>query len=540
MRFFTILLLYILFQTPASAQFEYQDKALLVRFYQKNVLNEMRNKDLSSLNWELVSASTQLYKVTWSDDISIEKMENNLNSWIGNSGYISKNYKSSQRNTIPNDPSYDLQWYHKTIRSSAIWSNITGGLTGNGDTIVVAVLERNNIDFQHEDLQELIWFNKQEIPDNGIDDDGNGYIDDYLGLNARNRGDNKVTPDNHSTRVAGIIGANTNNQIGVSGINWDLRILSVSNVEYIDEILRGFEYVLNMRKKYNDTNGAEGALIVALNASFGFDKTKPADDPVFQEWCDLIEMLGQEGILTIGATANNRWDVDFVGDMPTNCTSEYFIGVTASNRIDTLDRIAAFGAQSIDLAAPGEAIFSTRTGNMYNSDSGTSFAAPMVTGAVALLYSMPDAAFSELMLSEPQIAAQHVKNAILDGVDQLPSFKNRTVTGGRLNLFGALEQFSRLGFGVLPEQILIANLHPNPVSEDLYYNIGYVGFEEHEILIFDMQGNLCYEEKKNILFVKDVQQKVNVRNLIPGVYIISIRNGKKIASGRFVKADSAE
>lgn len=540
MRFYITLLFYILIQTVVHSQVEYQDKALLVRFYNENMAIGLRQLDIATLTWESVSPSNQLFKVSWTEDIPMETMENNLNSWIGNSGYISKNYKSSQRNTIPNDPSYDLQWYHKTIQSSAIWSNITGGLTGNGDTIVAAVLEKNNIDFQHEDLQDLIWYNKQEIPENGIDDDNNGYIDDYLGLDARNQSDNKVIPDNHSTRVGGIIGANTNNQTGVSGINWNLRILSVSNVEYIDEILMGFEYILNMRKRYNDTNGEEGALIIVLNASFGFDKTKPEDDPIFQEWCDLIDMLGQEGILTIGATANNRWDVDFVGDMPTNCTSEYFIGVTASNRIDTLDRIAAFGAQSIDLAAPGEAIFSTRTDNMYNSDSGTSFGAPMVSGAVALLYSMPDTVFLNLLKAEPHIAAQNVKTAILNGVDQLSSFKNRTVTGGRLNLFGALEQFSRLGFGVLPEQILIANLHPNPVSSNLFYKIGYEGFAEHEILIFDMQGNLCHEEKKNILFIKDVEQKVNVSNLIPGVYVISIRNGKKIASGRFVKAESAE
>ncbi len=536
MRFFLLLVFGLILISESNAQQSYDPKSLVVKF------NKSLPEPVSSFvdrngTWEVLIPERNLYAFTWSSGEPASVVKERLYKTFEGVEFVTYNFKSTQRSNEPNDPSFSLQWHHKVIQSAAAWVNQTGGLTYLGDTIVVAVLEKNNIDFTHDDLQGTIRYNHGEIPGNMIDDDGNGYVDDYAGLNAKTSMNNNVSSGNHATRIGGLIGATGNNCIGVAGINWQVKILSVSEADYISDILKAFRYVLTERRRYNQSDGSVGSFVVAVNASFGFDKTKPNDDPVFSEWCDLIDELGKEGILTVGATANSRWDVDFVGDMPTNCTSPYMIGVTATTRLDTLDKAAAYGMNSIDLGAPGEALFSTRTGNTYNTESGTSYAAPLVAGAVALLYAMPDADFSMLSREKPAEAASVIREAILDGVDPLSSLQGRTVTGGRLNLFKSIESFSKLGYGVLPDKLMLLKVFPNPVNEQLNYAFQFDGNEEHEVLIADLLGRIWLVARIPMVFYPQESHQLDVSNLPAGVYLLQVRNGKKQDSVRFIKGD---
>jgi hypothetical protein len=139
-----------------------------------------------------------------------------------------------------------------------------------------------------------------------------------------------------------------------------------------------------MRQRYNQTNGAEGAFVVATNSSWGINNGNPANAPL---WCAFYDTLGAYGILNAGATANAQINVDVSGDLPTGCISDYLISVTATNNND-VRTFSGFGANTIHLGAPGEAVRTTSGSSNYTTTDGTSFATPMVAGAIALFASL--------------------------------------------------------------------------------------------------------------------------------------------------------
>jgi len=307
------------------------------------------------------------------------------------------NHLVSMRETTPDDPLFDNQWQYVNIGLSGgvadadidadlAWDIATGGITAQGDTIVVAVLD-NGMDLNHTDFGNNLWVNYAEIPDNGIDDDGNGYIDDYRGWSIISDSDDVTHGGNngHGTAVAGIIGAKGNNNIGVAGINWDVKVMVIKNNFNANEaeVLEAYTYPLQARIKYNETNGTEGAFVVATNASWGVNGGDPASAPL---WCAFYDTLGEAGILNCGATANIDINVDTDGDLPTACTSDFLVSVTNTTRSDFKVPGAGYGAISIDLGAPGQDSYTTTNNNTYDAFAGTSAATPHVTGAIALLY----------------------------------------------------------------------------------------------------------------------------------------------------------
>lgn len=354
----------------------------------------------------------------------------------------------------PNDTRYSDQWQlMNTGQLNGVvgadhnvepaWDITTGGVTVNGDTIVVAVLD-DGIDTDHEDLVGNLWRNRDEIPNNGIDDDNNGYIDDYHGWNTsgRDAGDGNVEAAenaDHGTPAAGLVGAVGNNNLGVTGINWSVRLMIIKNNfnNSEAEVLEAYSYPLEQRERYDETNGAEGAYVVATSASWGRDFGQVEDSPI---WCSIYDRLGAAGILNAGATANLDINVEEEGDLPTNCTSSYLIAVTNLSTFDVKWRAAGFGDKSIDLGAYGEDAFTTSIGNNYGYFGGTSAATPGVAGAIALLYSAPCAAFGQLLTADPAAAALRVREAILNGVRPNASLAGITVTGGRLDVAAALDE----------------------------------------------------------------------------------------------------
>ncbi len=352
---------------------------------------------------------------------------------------------------IPNDPDFSKQWQYLNTGSTGgivgadmdmelAWDITTGGLTPSGDTIVVCVID-DGINANHEDIKDNLWINYNEIPDNDIDDDNNGYVDDYRGWNVEFDDDNVYAGGGHGTPVAGIIGARGNNGKGVSGVNWNVKLMIVDyNRETEANALASYGYAYKMRKLYNETNGSKGAFVVATNASWGIDYTQANEAPL---WCAMYDALGQVGILNCGATTNSNTDVDVLGDLPTSCASEYLISVTNLNKSDLKVANAGYGRKTIDLGAYGHQSY-TVTRTAYGGFSGTSGATPHVTGLIGLLYSAPCSVFQNLVMSDPAAAALVAKDMIYHGTVANASLEGITTTGGKLNAFRAISNLLKL------------------------------------------------------------------------------------------------
>ncbi len=346
---------------------------------------------------------------------------------------------------IPNDTDFDAQWQwlntgqtggstNSDIDTDLAWDITTGGLTTAGDTIVIAIID-DGIDLTHPDFGDNLWVNQAEIPNNDLDDDNNGYIDDFLGWNIVNDNDDIGSnfAGGHGTPVAGLIGAQGDNAIGVTGVNWNVKMMIVRNDFFTDEasILESYTYVLDQRRLYNDTDGDQGAFVVATNLSIGQPFALPSTTPL---WCQFYDTLGMEGIINIAAVPDFQIDVDLSGDVPSNCTSDFLIAVTGTDASDVRN-FSAFGNSSVDLAAPGENIYTTinTINGTYGNVFGASFASPLVAGTVGLLYSAACPDFLDLAKNDPATAALLTRGFLLQGIDPIANLETETVTGGRLN-----------------------------------------------------------------------------------------------------------
>ena len=362
---------------------------------------------------------------------------------------IQKNHLLKRRTLAPNDPLLQQQWQWLNIGAhsgmdmsslSKAWDISTGGKTVLGDEIVVASIDVGVFD-QHEDLNANIWYNEAEIPGNGIDDDNNGYVDDYRGWNVVEQNDNidpedfGGSPDSHGTEILGTIGSVGNNGNGLAGVNWNVKMMNVYFNSDLNEadMIGAYGYILEQRKLYNESDGERGAFVVASNLSYGDEDLTPEETPI---WCAVYDMLGEEGILNCAATANEELDIDEIKDVPTSCPSAHMISVTATD-INDRRTFAAFGKEDIDLAAPGSRIYTT-TIDGYGPVTGTSYAAPMVAGAIALLYASPCSDLALMARTDPMGAALLAKDFLFNHVDKIEELADEVSTGGRLNVLNAL------------------------------------------------------------------------------------------------------
>jgi subtilisin family serine protease len=344
--------------------------------------------------------------------------------------YVEANWQS-QLQTIPNDPLFNRKWdLNNTgqlgglpdadIDAPEAWDIETGS-----KSVVVAVMD-TGIALTHPDLVGNLWTNPAETPNDGIDNDGNGFIDDVNGYDFVNV-DNIPDDDNsHGTHVSGIIGAKGNNGVGVVGVNWDVSIMSLKVASAAGgltaaDILSGFDYV--RQEKLTGIN------LVAVNCSFGGGPFDPA-------MRDAIIALRDAGVLVVCAAGNSSSDNDAIPFFPAGFNVDNVISVAATNNRDQLASFSSFGQTTVDLAAPGEAVYSTfptafdPTG--YSLDSGTSMATPEVTGAAALIAA-----------AQPGLTYAQIRDLILENVDPIPALKPVTDTGGRLNVNNALEKLGR-------------------------------------------------------------------------------------------------
>jgi subtilisin family serine protease len=313
-------------------------------------LSVLKDKNTRLNITRTLSASMHIYLMTF-DHLSIHEdlMLNAVRSYPGVQ-IAQFNHYVNERNTVPNDPQFGVMWGMENtgtnggagavadadIDATTAWDVTTGGLTSAGDTIVVAVID-GGFSLTHPDLIDNYWRNYDEIPDNGVDDDLNGYIDDFNGWHSSSNSDN-FPSQSHGTHVAGTIGAKGNNGIGVTGVNWNVKIMPISygsgSGSFESNVVEAYAFARDQRREYDLSNGTKGAFVVATNSSFGVDLASPSSYPL---WCAMYDSLGVLGILSAGATANANYDVDAQGDIPTACPSDWLITVTNKCRFRSFD-----------------------------------------------------------------------------------------------------------------------------------------------------------------------------------------------------------
>lgn len=433
----------------------------------------------------------------------------------------------------PNDPSVGTQWYIEFLKLPRVWELTTGGKTHGGREIVIAILD-TGIQLDHPDLKDNIYVNKGEIANNGRDDDNNGYIDDVSGINANSGiGSNHVVT-RHGTWVAGIAGAKGNNGIGVTGVNWNVKILPITGITTVSDIIKGYDYIKNIKAQYNASNGTKGAFIVATNYSGGLAK-KFGTDPAFKPWCDLYDALGNEGVISVGSTVNSAFNVDVEGDLPSTCPSQYLITVTNLTREATLEAEAGYGKINVDLAAPGDDVYNLGSNSSYFQDVGTSASAPIVAGMIGLLYSVPCPSFENQIKNNYVGAAKTVRDAILKGVIPSTTLKERTSSGGYLDAMAALGKMQT----ICDNKLLLPAKKGDLAIEAVYANgdnltLRYLTQDEapSTLLFFNLSGKLIYEYDFTPPQFGEKEVLISNFNFPSGVYYTQLISGtQKVGKG---------
>lgn len=443
---------------------------------------------------------------------------------------VQYNYQLEFRHR-PNDPEYNFQWGAERIGMPEVWATTQGGgVSALGDTIVVAILD-SGFDLEHEDLVGNIWANPAEIPGDGVDNDNNGYIDDAHGWDY-NSDSPEIAYGDHGLAVAGVLGAKGNNDQGIAGINWNIKMM-LFTITYVDDIISAYEYVLEQRQRYNESNGQEGSFVVATNASFGLAT------PIFCEeqplWGSMYDLMGEEGVLTGAGAANRDRNVDEVGDVPTTCESDFLLTVLNGTEEEERQSASAYGAVSIDMAAPGENSHSLRLSNGYGTFNGNSAAAPHLTGAIAMLYSLPCELLAEEAIANPSETALWIRSVLLENVDPQPGFEGITASGGRLNVRNAMDAIAdQCGGTNGPLELL--SLFPNPASERLTINYETPDNEPYEFRIYNALGQLVYrnQDLPNRFGTKTLE--VNVGDWPQGLYTVSVQRGNEQFSRKLIVA----
>jgi subtilisin family serine protease len=320
--------------------------------------------------------------------------------------------------TTPNDPKYldGTLWGLDKISAPTAWDVLT-----SASNIVVAVLD-TGVRYTHEDLAANMWVN----PNDGSH-----------GWNVLAGTDDPNDDQGHGTSVAGVLGAVGNNGKGVTGVAWQVQIMACKcfnnlGIGSISSVITGMDFA--------KTNGAR-----IINASWGFTNSLALSNAVYS--------LRDSNIIVVAACGNSAADIDLNPTYPASYHFDNVVTVADTTRTDTLATTSNYGATSVHLAAPGEQIYTTwsPTDNYYITQSGTSFAAPYVAGALALM-----------LAKYPDEIYQQIITRLLNATDPLPALTGKCVTGGRLNLHNALS----------PPINLVASLTVNGIPFQLHLSSG--------------------------------------------------------------------
>jgi len=357
---------------------------------------------------------------------AIQKLKND-----GNVAYAEPDYIVKAIST-PNDPHYALLYaMHNTgqtggrvdadIDAPEAWDKHRGNRR-----ILIGVID-TGIDYYHPDLAANIWTNPGEIPGNGVDDDGNGFIDDIHGWDFAYDDNNPIDGQYHGTHCAGTIAGVGNNGVGVVGVMWEASLVAI---KFLDDAGSG------------STTDAIDAVNYATAMGIHITSNSWGGGPFSQALMDAISTGG----LFIAAAGNSGSDNDVSPHYPSSYDLDNVIAVAATDHNDNLASFSCYGLTSVDLGAPGVQIYSCQPGTGYQYLDGTSMATPHVSGAAGLIWSY-----------NPLLTALEVKQILMENVDPISSLNGKTVTGGRLNVEKAL---SAAG----PGWLSIAPMEPGSVN----------------------------------------------------------------------------
>lgn len=404
---------------------DYTHSEILVRFN-----NDVRIEDLQTMPHNSMSVNeyailsgtlgegfrsdNQLFEVPVYGSQSVIGLVEYYNS-LSMVDYAEPNY-TMQTAAAPNDQFYQYQWGPGNMGAESAWDTRT-----DSSSVIVGVID-SGVQYDHPDLQDNIWTNSGEIAGNGIDDDNNGYIDDYYGYDFDNDDSDPMDDNGHGTHVAGTIGARGNNTTGVAGMGWNASLMSlkvIGNGSNAD-VARAIDYATD--------NGAK-----ITNNSYGYAGTNVSGSQVMS---DAIQRAQNSGVLYIVAAGNSRTGIP-ASDLDGNFNAwpaEYskvhdnVITVSAIDDDGSFASYSHWGDESVQIAAPGTQIASTYYGSQYVYLSGTSMAAPHVAGAAALLWA-----------ERPDMTYLEIKAAMLDTAR--PDHLN-LVTNGVLDLGAAMESIT--------------------------------------------------------------------------------------------------
>jgi len=310
------------------------------------------------------------------------------------------------------DPDRSQQWALRgdgPMGAASAWARATAG------AVTVAVVD-TGVDLSHPDLAPNLWTNPGEIPGNGIDDDGDGFVDDVHGVNLLDGSGDPSDDNGHGTHIAGIVAARGDNGIGVTGVAWRARIMAVKVLDAnaagdMSTVASGVRYAV-----------AHGARVVNVSLS----GPRPGADILA-----AIDEARAAGVAVVAAAGNTSSDLDVTPAYPASLGEPNLVTVTASNRRGSLAPKASFGRASVELSAPGQDILSTARGGGYELRSGTSTAAAQVSGALALLaYARPGLG-GEALRGVLLASARHTSLPVSAGALDIGAAMRRLLNRGR-------------------------------------------------------------------------------------------------------------
>ncbi|MFP3362107.1 S8 family serine peptidase [Pseudoalteromonas sp. SIMBA_148] len=335
--------------------------------------------------------------------------------------YVEPDYQVSIART-PDDPRFDELWglnnegqtggtADADIDAVEAWDISTGSRD-----VVVGVID-TGIDYSHSDLASNMWVNSSEIPGDGIDNDGNGFIDDVHGINAITDSGDPMDDEGHGTHVSGTIGASGGNGIGVVGVNHEVslvgcKFLDAAGNGSTSDAIKCIDYMVSLKNS--------GVNLRVLNNSWG-------GGGYSQALADAIASSEAADLLFVAAAGNDTIDNDVNPHYPSNYENASVLSVASTDQTDGISWFSHYGLTSVDMGAPGSAILSTTPGESYASYSGTSMATPHVAGAAALVLSI-----------NPELSTQELKDLLMNSGDANAALQGVTVAGTRLNVNQAL------------------------------------------------------------------------------------------------------
>ncbi len=335
--------------------------------------------------------------------------------------YVEPDYRVSIANAT-NDPRFEDLWglnnegqtggtVDADIDAPEAWSISTGSRD-----VVVGVID-TGVDYSHPDLAANAWVNSGEIAGDGIDNDGNGYIDDVHGINAITDAGDPMDDEGHGTHVSGTIGASGNNGVGIVGVNHDVSIagckfLAADGTGSTSGAIKCIDYMVGLKNS--------GVNLRVLNNSWG-------GGGYSQALADAITASEEADILFVAAAGNDAVDNDVNPHYPSNYENDNVLSIASTDSRDNMSGFSQWGLTSVDMGAPGSAILSTIPGGGYASYSGTSMATPHVAGAAALVLSV-----------NPDLTTLELKELLMSSGDANAALNGKTVAGTRLNVNQAL------------------------------------------------------------------------------------------------------